>query len=231
MSVSWSLKTSTVALAALLVLSGCSSDDAANSQSEGSGEAKDEPGLKAQVASYDLAVGGRSRFIVGLFTPDENFVSWGSVDLQFFYLGRNEATNTPEEVGPTGEGRFLAVPDSGGSEPKQRQGPVAVPASEGRGVYEAMVEFAKPGYWGVRVTVDFKDGPTQTADASFAVLDQHAVPVAGDKAPRTENLTVDSSDAPIEAVDSRAKSDGDVPDPELHATTVADSIRKGRPAV
>lgn len=229
MLVGRSSKLLTVVLVIVLMLSGCSSDDSSNNQPAGpDAETKN---LNAQVASYDLAAGGKSRFIVGLFTSDENFVSWGRVDLEFFYLGRNEASNAPEEVGPTGEGRFLPVPDSGGGEFQPREGPIAVPASEGRGVYEALVKFAKPGFWGVRVTVDFKDGPTQTADASFAVLPQHEVPTLGDQAPRTENLTIDSSDAPIEAVDSRAQGDGDVPDPELHESTVADSIRKGRPAV
>jgi hypothetical protein len=57
------------------------------------------------------------------------------------------------------------------------------------------------------------------------------VPAPGEEAPRTENLTVHSKGVPEAAVDSRAATEGDIPDPELHDTTIADAIRRGRPLV
>jgi hypothetical protein len=42
---------------------------------------------------------------------------------------------------------------------------------------------------------------------------------------------MDSSDAPPEAIDSRASNGGDIPDPELHRWTIAEAIRQGRPAL
>src|ERR671911_1927382 len=75
------------------------------------------------------------------------------------------------------------------------------------------------------------DGRTQWATAAFEVADRTHVPVPGDPAPRTENPLPGDPDVPPTAVDSRAGDDGTVPDPELHATTVADAIAAGRPVM
>ena len=66
--------------------------------------------------------------------------------------------------------------------------------------------------------------------APFQVAERHAVPAPGDRALSTENLTVASTDVPQAAIDSRA-SDGPVPDPELHGTTIAAAVAAHRPVV
>lgn len=215
--------------AVALLASACGSNATDNATSGSEGRPADQT-LNAEVASYDLAAGDKSRFIVGLFTGDQRFVSWGKVGMRFLYLGRDQASETPQE-GPSAVGRFLPVPDEGGGEPQTQPGPVAVPASQGRGVYAAQVRFDKPGFWSVQVSVDFEGGDTQTANAAFEVLEQHEVPAPGDRALRTENLTLGSKDAPRAAIDSRAQGGGAIPDPELHRTTVADSIQSHEPAV
>jgi hypothetical protein len=55
-------------------------------------------------------------------------------------------------------------------------------------------------------------------------------PAPGEWAPRTENLVL-GSDAPAEAIDSRARLPGGIPVRGLHRTTIADAIETGRPAV
>jgi hypothetical protein len=62
------------------------------------------------------------------------------------------------------------------------------------------------------------------------VGEDHLVPFVGDAAPASENLTMASTDAPRAAIDSRGGS-GEIPDPELHSTTVAAALAAKRPVV
>jgi hypothetical protein len=110
--------------------------------------------------------------------------------------------------------------------------PVAAPASRGRGVYEVEdFRFDRPGIWEVEVAADLGGGDVRTGRGAFEVLPEPLVPMPGDVAPRTENLTVDSSDAPPGAIDSRAATGGPIPDLELHRVTIAHAIEAGRPAL
>jgi hypothetical protein len=184
--------------------------------------------LHAEVASYDLAAGDEARFTVGLFTGDELYVSFGAVDLDFSYLGEKGATGEPEP-GPSAVGEFLLVP---GSDPKNiPEQPVAVPASKGRGVYAAEVRFDRPGFWEVEVKADIEDRGEHSTTAAFHVLTEHRVAAPGERAITSDNLTVESKNAPRAAIDSRARGRERIPDPELHATTIAEAIRRGRPAL
>ena len=184
--------------------------------------------LRAEVASYDLAAGDETRFTVGLFTGDELFVSFGSVELDFSYLGERGASGEPVP-GPSAVGRFLLVP---GADPRTiPERPVAVPASKGRGVYAAEVSLDSPGFWEVEVTADIEDRGVRSATAAFSVLPEHRVPAPGERAIPSDNLTVDSKNAPSSAVDSGARGGKKIPDSELHEATVAQAMRRGRPAL
>lgn len=185
--------------------------------------------LTAEVASFDLAAGTPSRFIVGLslFTASGQLaVTGGSVDLAFSFLGEGQATGSEPYSDATAT--FLPIPGSTG--PFEEQ-PVAGSASSGRGVYAVEeFEFDRSGFWEVEVSADVRERGTMTATGAFEVLPEPLVPAVGDPAPRSESLTLDTKDAPEEAIDSRAVTGG-IPDPELHDTTVADAIRAGHPAL
>ncbi len=215
-----------VTLAALLILSvacddGTAVDDPAAAPSADGGDQ-----LIVQPANYDLAVGEESRFIAGLLTPDQLFVSFGEVDIDFFYLGTREGQGTAEP-GPSATATFLPIEgDAGGS----TGGPEAVPGSQGRGVYAADVTFDRAGFWAAQVTAPLETGAV-TGQGVFEVLEEHRYPALGEPAPRTENLTLSSKDAPLEAVDSRARDGEPVPDESLHRMTIAESIRKRQPAL
>jgi hypothetical protein len=177
----------------------------------------------AQVASYELIAGEENRFLLGLLTQDNLFVTAGRVELAFSFL---DEQGDPEPV-MDAVGEFLPIP---GEEPAHEH-TEAHPPSEGRGVYVARgVVFDRPGFWQVEATAHFGGGDVQTGTAAFEVLEEAQVPGVGERAPRTENLTVDS-DAPEEAIDSRAGTEGEIPDPELHETTIAEAIEAGRPAL
>jgi hypothetical protein len=103
-------------------------------------------------------------------------------------------------------------------------------SSADKGVYEATVTFDKAGFWGVEAAVDL-DGSTQSARTAFQVLAAHEVPLEGEMAPATKNLTMADATATPAAVDSRASKTTPVPDPELHEKTVAASLAAKRPVL
>lgn len=210
-------------LGSALVAVACGGDGSGAGPDQGPPESPQGGELVAQVASYDLAVGHPQRVIVGLLTADQRFVSGGTVDMRFSFLGGGGG-GTPVET--TAE--FLAVP---GDEPEHEH-PEAGSAAEGRGVYAARdVEFDLAGPWQVEVTAEV-EGKTGTATAAFQVLEEHLVPAVGEPALRTRNLTVDDvGDAPAAAVDSRAESGGEIPDEALHDSTIAAGVKAGRPMV
>src|SRR3954453_5418664 len=53
---------------------------------------KDPSGVSAETASFDLAAGPPSRYLIGLFTNDQRGVSYGSIQVQFCFLGATKAT-------------------------------------------------------------------------------------------------------------------------------------------
>ncbi|HEX2030608.1 MAG TPA: hypothetical protein VHL78_04300 [Actinomycetota bacterium] len=211
-----------LALVAAVVLAACGPDGR-------SGEGPAPPGteLVAQVASYDLAADMDARLMVGLLTTENEFVSGGTVDMTISFLGETRAEGRPEVVHEV-TGRFLPLP--GSPEPKTDR-PFLGPASEGQGVYEVEpIRFDRPGIYEAEVTADLGGGDVRSGTAAFQVLPEPLVPAPGDRAPRTENLTV-ASDAPPVAVDSRAETGGRIPDPDLHRTTIADAMASGRPVL
>jgi hypothetical protein len=214
-------------LAALLSLgllaAACSSDDQPPQSTCASGNTS---GMVAIVASVDLYVGDPQRVDLGLFTPENCFVSFGTVDVSFSILG--DAAQASERPGPTATAVF--VPTYGTPERSSR--PVVTQPDEGRGVYEATdVVFDTAGVWVAEVTADVRGSGPQTAQASFAVQEHPSLPAPGDRAQPTENLTVDSEGVPPAAIDSRAAGTGTIPDPELHRWTIARAIAEGRPAL
>ncbi|MBL8778328.1 MAG: hypothetical protein JNK12_20485 [Acidimicrobiales bacterium] len=214
-------------LCATILAASCSSD----SGSDNSGAVADESTspIIAQVASYDLTTELPQRVIVGLLDNDNNVVSYGDVEFAFSYLGTaDEPLDTPDQ-GPRAIADFRPIP--GQDIDLDTPGPRIGQPSDGAGIYAADdVEFADAGIWEVAVTADLPDGEA-TATANFEVVAESDIPNIGDAAPRTENLLPGDSDAPVDAIDSRAEPDGTVPDPDLHTETVAQAIATGRPAL
>jgi hypothetical protein len=184
--------------------------------------------LQVFPASFDLAADHPSRFLAGLSTGRNRFVSGGSVEMRFFFLGEEGAEGSPE---PAGQATATFLPIPGEEDEAVPASPRAAAGDAARGVYRVEeFTFERAGFWEVEVAARV-DGRTVRGRGAFEVLLEPQVPVPGQLAPRTENLTVDSKGAPAEAVDSRAATTGSIPDPELHATTIADALRQGRPVL
>ncbi len=221
-----SLWAALVVAALALLIAACGGGRQASPETAGPDVSPSEPELAVAVASFDLAVGDGQRFIAGVFLPDRKLIGFGTVQMEFYYLGEKDASGRPEPVAAT-TATFLPVP---GKEPRgSSDTPILLDDPEAAGVYETTLDFKRPGFWGVAVAADV-EGQRRTGTTSFQVLPDHQVPAVGDPAPRSRNLTL-RSDVPKVAVDSRAGSQPDLPDPHLHETTVAEALEQGRPTV
>ncbi|MGH2766967.1 MAG: hypothetical protein ACRDKA_13830, partial [Actinomycetota bacterium] len=182
--------------------------------------------LVAEVASYDLAVVIPGRFLVGLGTSGPEgqlFVSGGSVPLSLFYLGEDEATGREPYSGCD----RLVPADT------RLLGALPVCADPGAGFERTRCLFVREP--GVPPAGDLggrgDDGHRRRGpDGDLRVPSSSRACGACCRRPSAENLTLASKDAPHEAIDSRAAT-GEIPDPELHRTTVADSVAAGHPAL
>ena len=215
----------TAAVTAGVLAAGCSAQGSPTDTADGaSPSATPASELVVQVASYDLATGGPSRVIVGLLTPDNELITGGEVELEFFRLDEDSAEAV---AGPTTTGEFLPVPGKEPASPADQPTPGS--PSDGVGVYQGTVTFDEPGQWSVQVTADLAGTGTVTSSSGFEVNAEHQVPVVGDQAISVINPTIDA-DIPDVAIDSRAATgDGGIPDPELHQQTITDMLDQGRP--
>jgi hypothetical protein len=196
--------------------------------SGGNGDNANADDLAVQVASFDLATGRPTRFIVGVVTVDQRLLGYGEVDMRFSYVGTREDANNPTPFGAPVKGTYLPIHGSEVPSP-QPATPQIVAASNTRGVYGAQTTFDRAGFWEVEVTANV-DGKDQKGKGAFAVNEKHAVPAVGEQALATETLTLTTPDVPRPAIDSRAGS-GEIPDPDLHRTTIAASLAAKRPIV
>ncbi len=217
-----------VAALVVAVLAAVACGSSAGNKSSSSEQRQSPNDLVVQVASYDLAVGPPTRVIVGVLTKDQRLVGYGSVTMRFAYLGTGQPGGRPEAAGPPVDARFLPVAGTRVPSPPPSE-PRLVEGTE-RGVYSGQQGFDRAGFWQLEVTARV-DGKERRGTGAFQVLEKHAVPAPGDPALRTDNLTVSSADAPKAAIDSRAGTDGEVPDPDLHRTTIAQALDAKRPAV
>jgi hypothetical protein len=222
MMVPMSVRRTVAALLGVALLTGaCSgSNDPATAPSGPTGTS-----LALEVASSDLAVGAPQHFELGIFSNDgqgAKLLAFGRMSFAFSFLGDGSGSPVP---GPTATGTYVAAFGT----PQSGPAPAFNDPNDARGIYQANVEFDRAGTWQVDATVDLPGIGTRTLSTPFIVSDQHSLPAPGDRAQRTENLTIDSKGVPPDAIDSRALDGAPVPDPELHRTTIADALAQHRP--
>jgi hypothetical protein len=217
-----------VVLALAFVAAACGSDAGGPAGASGAAASSGAGGqVQAIVASVDLYTGAPQRVAVGLVTNDNELVSFGTVGFAFEFIG---TASSPSEPQPGPSARASFVPTYGMH--ATGDAPTITQPSEMRGVYEAQnVTFDRAGYWTLTVTADVGGLGPQTARATLGVNERPEIPAPGQPALRTENLTLDSTDAPQGAIDSRFTTGGEIPDPELHGWTIARAFREGRPAL
>ncbi len=216
-----------VAFIALLVMivSGC----AAPAQSPITAPSTNDQRIVAEVATYQMVADQPGRLLVALLTADDRWLSFGSVGVSFSYLGEGAGTTSPDVVVGDAVARFLAIP--GSPEGVGRPPTLTFPA-DGRGVYAIEpITFPRAGYWQVAARGDLGDGSHFNAEAAFTVLGAPSIISVGALAPHTENPVMGDPGVSPKAIDSRAAGGKPIPDPELHATSIADAIEAGHPAL
>ena len=194
--------------------------------------------IVAEVASYQLVANQPGRLLVALLTADNRWVSFGSVAVSFAFLGDAvgspspgvvAATTAPGAVMGDSIARFLAIP---GSPEGIGRGPTLTYPADGRGVYAVeSITFPRAGYWQVVAHGKLADASPFNADAAFALLAEPSVLTVGALAPHTDNPVIgDPGVAPV-SIDSRAAGGAPIPDAALHATSIADALDAGHPAL
>src|SRR3954454_5086993 len=102
--------------------------------------------IQAFFASYEVLAGEPNRIEVGLMRADQRFLSYGTVEFRFSFLGTQDNPSTPQS-GPTTTATFLPVP---GTQVSSQTRPTFTLPTVARGVYEAQnVMLDKPGFWSV----------------------------------------------------------------------------------
>jgi hypothetical protein len=195
-------------------------------------------GIVAEVVSYQLVANQPGRLLVALLTADNRWLSFGSIGVSFTYLG--DAVETPSKpppaAAPSSEvvagdatAQFLPIP---GSPQGEGRPPTLTFAADGRGVYAVEpIILPRAGYWQVAAQGTLADGSRFTADAAFVVLKKPLVISVGAAAPRSQNPVIGEKGVPPQAIDSRAAGGEPIPDPELHATSIAAAIEARHPAL
>ena len=212
-----------------LLAAACSSDDGTpptTAPTGPTGSTGSTAGMVAIAASVDLYVGEPQRVAFGLVLPDGSLVSFGELGVEFTYLGTAEVP--AQAPGPAAMAGFIPTYGT----PAGTGGARVTSPDEARGVYQASdVVFEEPGFYTASLTADVEGLGTQVAETTIEVLGAAQMPAPGDQAPATENLTLDSKDVPEAAIDSRVATEGAIPDPELHGTTIAAALQAGRPVL
>ncbi|MEX1163210.1 MAG: hypothetical protein WEB03_06485 [Nitriliruptor sp.] len=220
-----------LATALALFVTACASSQTVTDDPESSRAPEDGPTavadqpVQAAVASYDLAVGEDRRFTAGLILADGGVLVGGEVSMELFYFGEDGAQE-PEQLGKVATAQFLPVPGLAPSEPLEEP-----QAGDGSivGVYETSFDFERPGRYGIGILADI-DGERLQGTTTFDVAAEQQIVDVGQAAPTVPNPTIGGDAAP-ETIDSRAQDGAEVPDPQLHDTTLEESLAAGNRAV
>ena len=201
-----------------LLVAGCSSGSDSNDELQT---------ISVQVASYEPVRNQTQRFIVGVLT-NSNIVGFGTVDLEFEFIGTRQGTVATPSGGFSAKAAYLLV--AGQEPPSDTNGPRLMFPSDGVGVYGATTTFDRAGIWNVTVRAEL-NGKKIAPEASFEVFDKPINPFPGETAPRTQNRLPGAEGITAKGIDSRADAAGVIPDPELHRISVANAIATGRPTM
>lgn len=181
----------------------------------------------ARFASFDVSADRPQRILVGLLAADLKAIAFGTVRFSFAFIGTRAQISPKPAAGPVVPADFRPLP--GQSIDISAVGPRRVLPVEALGVYGADgVRLERVGFWQVTVTAAL-DGRRVSADAAFEVTERPELPAGGDPAPVVDNPVAGAAGVAPASIDSRALGDAPIPDPELHAMSVAAALAAGRP--
>ena len=186
--------------------------------------------LAAEIVPDDFSANRPERVQVGIFSSTQDagvqVLSFGDISVDFAYRGADGSA--APQPGPSTTFSYLPAPTTAAD----GQGPALTNPSDARGVYQGEgIRFDQVGVWTATIEADIDTVGPVTLESNFAVQEQPALPAPGQKALKTENLTLASKGVKPVSIDSRAQGGKPIPDPELHEWTIADAIAQGRPVL
>jgi hypothetical protein len=213
-----------------MALTSCSTPATGGSQATSSGPASSPgSGIVAQVASYQLVANHPGRLLVALLSNDNRWLSFGTVQMSFAFLGDGNPSPKPGIQVPGQAGIFLPIPGTPAGDGRE---PTLTAPADGRGLYGVeSIAFPAAGYWQVTASGATEDGTRFSADAAFEVIARPVVREPGDRALASDNAIIGTKGVPPVALDSRAATEGRIPDPELHRMAISDALRAHEPAL
>lgn len=171
---------------------------------------------------------------VGLFSSTQSagvqLVTFGSVQFTFTYLGGGQTPATSGTPTAPVTAGYLAAPTT----QQTGTGPSLSDPSTARGLYDARnVTFDKAGWWETTIRADVAGaGAVTQVTTPYVVYPTPQLPAPGDKALKTNNLTLSTPGVKPAWLDSLAQGpDAKVPDPQLHRWTIAKAIAQHRPVL
>jgi hypothetical protein len=170
---------------------------------------------------------GRNRLVFFFREPDGRMLVDASVHLVFYDLTSGEQVKRFE----TDAVSVVPARDAGIEEQiahihADGSRHVHLSINEEIGFYTAMVDFDKPGNWGVQMQLRSFNPEVETVrQGVFTVQQQGVTPAIGAPAPRSDNPTLsDVSD--ISQIDSAVE-----PNLAFHQLSIADAIAAGKPSI
>ena len=181
------------AMALALMAAACSGDPAPETVSQ-------TDTARISLASTDLAV-GENRVVFALIQTGSGAVKDARVEARSFFLDGSSPDDPVEIVSAS----FQTWPAGAG------------------GVYQANLNFDRPGEWGLGVVAILPDDSRISAGVSIQVKQTSSTPAIGSAAPRSESKTA-----------SNASSLSDIttdpnPDPDLYRMTISEAMDEAKP--
>jgi hypothetical protein len=172
-----------------------------------------EGDLFPSIVNTSLAV-GENRVVVQLIDRDDKLLLDSGIRIRYFNLNGDEPVLSEES-----EARLITSELNFIDETNDFRRTVV----GNTGVYVSYASFDEAGAWGAEFTI-FRDGERTVIPYRFTVREQTEEPSVGDSAPASVQAT--TATEPIEEIDTSAPFRD-----AMHATTVADALKLGKPIV
>ncbi len=162
-----------------------------------------EPGYAQPVLASSELVVGKERFVFGLV---------------------DSRTGQPISDVPEVTIQFFKVHDDGTATKVGDAAPIFRSENLPAGVYVTHMTFTEPGKWGALMTIKRQGQPPYQVKANFEVQSDSTVPMIGEPAPPSNNLTAGDVHSLDEICSAK-------PHDDMHDLTIAEAVRSGKPTV
>ena len=174
-------------------------------------------GRTLEKLSNEVLTGPQVGLATNTFTPGENRLAFGVIDLEQSFVYGPTAVYLARKPSLRARGPFLAPADSLVTAERFRSRQAATEGSSIAAIYSADVELAKPGRWYVLVVTRL-GGELRGAPVQIEVSRESPVPEVGERAPEVSTETLASAGPDTDLLETREPPDN------MHETDFADVV-------